>query len=128
MPSQKNPPGWKAKHAVLMHKGFCKLGWDPLEIKGKNILPFIVKAIEDHEEFKPLERFLLTSMGGVKKSNNKIYGHYKTEASEYTTDMARRGVVIHPAEKKSMLFTYFTFILQLTNILLSFFRKLFEQS
>ena len=82
---------WKAEHAALLQKGFQELGWDPTITAGKDINSLVKTAIREDKEFEPLLAFFSVNEGGKQPNNNKIYGHYKEQGSEYYTRMARAG-------------------------------------
>lgn len=83
---------WDANHAALYQKGFRDLGWDPLEIKGPAIKEIIEGAIANDGDFESLRWLFSKKQGGEKDSNSNLYYHYKEEASEYITQLARIGI------------------------------------
>jgi hypothetical protein len=81
-----------AHHAALYQKGFRELHWDPLETSGPAIKLIIEQAIAADADFEGLRWLFSTKLGGEKDSNNNLYYHYKSEASEYITQLARIGI------------------------------------
>jgi hypothetical protein len=83
---------WDANHAALYQRGFRELGWDPLETKGTEIKGIIDGAISTDGDFESLRWLFSKTQGGEKDNNNNLYYHYKAEASEYITQLARIGI------------------------------------
>ena len=83
---------WDASHAALYQKGFRDLHWDPLETKGLAIKDIIEGAISTDGDFESLRWLFSKTQGGEKDSNSNLYYHYKEEASEYITQLARIGI------------------------------------
>jgi hypothetical protein len=82
-----------AADSLCMQRGFREGGWDYMCTDGRLINKIIKDAITVNPPvYGRLKKFFSTKDGGTKKSNNTIYGHYKTEASEYITSAAHRGV------------------------------------
>mgnify|MGYP006360389313 FL=1 len=83
---------WDANHAALYQRGFRDLQWDPLETKGPAIKAIIEEAISADSAFETLRWLFSKASGGEKDSNSGLYYHYKEEASEYITQLARIGI------------------------------------
>lgn len=89
MPPKKQSVLWTAEHAaVIIQRGFRELGRDPHETGGKEINT-IIKG--DQASFEILQPFFSKAQGGTKGDNNQIYSHYKNQASEYITLLAKCG-------------------------------------
>jgi hypothetical protein len=92
-PSGNSEIDWTAADSLCMQRGFCDDGWDYTCVDGRLINKIIKDSIAKNPPvYGRLKKFFSTKDGGTKKTNNTIYGHYKTEASEYITSAARRGV------------------------------------
>jgi hypothetical protein len=84
---------WTAADSLCMQRGFRDDGWDYTTVDGRLINKIIKDSISKNPPvYGRLKKFFSSKDGGTKKNNNTIYGHYKTEASEYITATARRGV------------------------------------
>jgi hypothetical protein len=83
---------WDSNHATLYQRGFRDLHWGPLETKGPAIKEIVEGAIAADPDFGALRWLFSKAQGGEKDNNNNLYLHYKTEASEYITQLARIGI------------------------------------
>lgn len=83
---------WDSNHAALFQRGFRELDWNPLEEGGAAIGAIVENAIAEHADFGALRWLFSEKQGGEKKSNSNLHYHYKVEASEYITQLARSGI------------------------------------
>jgi len=88
-PKKQKATTFGSEHKEALQRGFKEFGWDPYETEGRNIKRIIESTPELLVILKPL---FGTSDGGTKANNNSLYGHYKTQASEYILLCARKGI------------------------------------
>ena len=89
MPSKKkDTSSWRPEHTAALQQGFKDKNWDPYLTDGKQINATIKS---DPAIFEILKPFFSTAKGGLKTNNNQIYTHYKNQAIEYITHLAKIG-------------------------------------
>jgi len=88
-PKKQKATTFSNEHKEALQRGFKEFNWDPYETDGRQIKRIIESCPELLVVLKPL---FGTSDGGTKANNNSLYGHYKTQASEYILLCARKGI------------------------------------
>ena len=103
--SRKTNASFTPIHAQALQTGFKEHGWDPTEKEGKKINATIKGTPQVFEILKPL---FSKKDGGTKENNNSIYGHYKTQGSEYIVSLALEGVRAVELERKQCVVLFNT--------------------
>ena len=80
---------WGNKQNLAFQRGFKDKGWDPHLTDGKKIRQTVINEPDIFAEVKP---WFSQKDGGTKSNNNTIYTHFKTQASEYITLLAKIGI------------------------------------
>lgn len=92
MPPKKQSGNFGEVQKAALQKGFSSHAWDPSLTDGKSINALIKSVPEIFEVLRP---WFSKAQGGTKENNNSIYTHFKTQASEYITNIAsKEGVRI----------------------------------